>query len=468
MSLPPEKLSALLAAAEAEIDRRRRENRLSYYSPYAKQREFHDKGAAYRERLFLAGNQLGKSIAGGFEAAFHVTGRYPEDWKGRRWDRPTVGWAAGVTGEATRDTVQRILLGRTGAHGTGAIPKDALVDIQLARGVPDLVDSIVVKHVSGGNSIIGLKFYEKGREKWQGETLDWLWFDEEAPADIYTEGLTRTNATGGMVWMTFTPLLGMSEVVRRFLMEDSKDRSVTTMTIDDAEHYTPEERERIVASYPAHEREARAKGVPTLGSGRIFPVPEESIACDPIEIPRTWARIGGMDFGWDHPFAAVELAWDRDADIVYVTKAYRKREATPVIHAAALRPWADWLPWSWPHDGSNQTLSGAGEPLAGQFKAQGLNMLPERAQFEDGSIGVEAGIMEMLDRMQTGRLKVFRHLNEWFEEFRLYHRADGKVVKEADDLMSATRYAIMMLRFAETPPSERAAPRAAIPGGWMG
>ena len=76
--------------------------------------------------------------------------------------------------------------------------------------------------------------------------------------------------------------------------------------------------------------------------------------------------------------------------------------------------------------------------------------------------------MEMLDRMQTGRLKVFRHLNEWFEEFRLYHRADGKVVKEADDLMSATRYAIMMLRFAETPPSERAAPRAAIPGGWMG
>ena len=79
-------------------------------------------------------------------------------------------------------------------------------------------------------------------------------------------------------------------------------------------------------------------------------------------------------------------------------------------------------------------------------------MLPERATFSDGTNGVEAGLMDMLDRMHTGRLKVFSHLNEWFEEFRLYHRKDGKVVKEMDDLMSATRYALMMIRFARTPP----------------
>lgn len=444
-SLPPQQLSALLKTAKAELERRISENRLAHYGPYAKQREFHEKGSV-RERLFMAGNQLGKTVAGGFEAAIHATGRYPDWWQGRRFDKPTMGWAAGITGETTRDTVQRILLGRTGSHGTGSIPKEALIDVQPARGVPELIDSIRVKHVSGGTSVIGLKSYEKGREKWQGETLDWVWFDEEPPASIYTEGLTRTNATGGMVWMTFTPLLGMSEVVRRFLLENSPDRAITTMTIDDAEHYTPEERARIVASYPAHEREARSKGIPTLGSGRIFPVPDELIAIDPIAIPALWPRIGGIDFGWDHPTAAVDVAWDRDADCIYITKAYRRREATPVIHAAALKPWGP-IPWAWPHDGL-QHDKGSGDQLAEQYRKQGLDMLMERATFHDGTNGVEAGLAEMLDRMETGRLKVFRHLNEWFDEFRLYHREDGKVVKEMDDLMSATRYAMMMLRFA--------------------
>ncbi len=447
LSLPPAQLSVLLKASEATLQRRISENRLARYQPYAKQREFHSKGS-HRERLFIAGNQLGKTIAGGYEAAMHATGKYPDWWTGRRFDKPTMGWAAGITGETTRDTVQRILVGRPGSHGTGAIPKDCLIEVQPARGVPDLADSIVVKHVSGSNSIIGLKSYEKGREKWQGETLDWLWFDEEPPPDIYTEGLTRTNATGGMVWMTFTPLLGMSEVVRRFLMEDSADRSVTTMTIDDAEHYSPEQRAQIIASYPPHEREARAKGIPTLGSGRIFPVPDEDISVEAFSMPKSWVRIGALDFGWDHPTAAVEMWWDRDADIVYVAKAYRKREATPVFHAAALKPWGS-MPWAWPHDGL-QHDKGSGDQLAEQYRKQGLEMLHEKATFSDGSNGVEAGLSEMLDRMQTGRWKVFKHLTEWFDEFRLYHRDNGKVVKEHDDLLSASRYAMMMLRFARS------------------
>ncbi|WP_369210952.1 hypothetical protein [Xylella fastidiosa] len=122
-----------------------------------------------------------------------------------------------------------------------------------------------------------------------------------------------------------------------------------------------------------------------------------------------------MDFGYDHPFAAVKLAWDRDADILYVVCAYRKREATPIIHAAALKPWGVTLPWAWPHDGL-QHDKGSGDQLAEQYRQQGLAMLPQRATFEDGTNGLEAGVTEMLDRMHTGRLKVFSHLAEWFEE----------------------------------------------------
>ena len=228
-------------------------------------------------------------------------------------------------------------------------------------------------------------------------------------------------------------------------------RHVTSMTIFDVDHYSKEEAEQIIASYPPHEREARAKGIPTMGSGRVFPVPEDSITVDDRDIPRHWAQINGLDFGWDHPFAAVNLAWDRDYDRIYVTKCYRKKEATPVIHAASVRPWGEWIPCAWPHDGY-QHDKGSGLALADQYRKQNLRMLDEHATHPEGGFGTEAGLMEMLDRMQTDRFKVFASLNDWFEEFRMYHRKDGKIVKERDDLMSATRIGVMMTRFAATAP----------------
>ena len=228
-------------------------------------------------------------------------------------------------------------------------------------------------------------------------------------------------------------------------------RSVTSMTIDDAEHYTQEQREEIIASYPAHEREARVRGIPSMGSGRVFPIPEEDITCDPFPIPSHWPQIVGVDFGWDHPTAACRLAWDRDNDVIYLTAEYAKREATPIIHAAAIKPWGAWLPVAWPHDGL-QHDKGSGEALRDQYAAQGLNMLPEKATFEDGGNGVEAGVMDMLDRMQTNRWRVFSTCGGWFGEFRLYHRVNGLIVKERDDRISASRYALMMLREAMTEP----------------
>lgn len=169
----------------------------------------------------MAGNQLGKTVAGAAEVAMHLTGRYQEWWDGRRWDRPTRWWAAGVTGESTRDNPQRLLMGPPddrASWGTGFIPHASLVgEPAMSRGLANAVDMVSVRHVSGGISSLAFKSYEKGRAKWQGDTLDGLWLDEEPPLDIYTEGLTRTNATDGLVFLTFTPLLGMSDVVMLFL-----------------------------------------------------------------------------------------------------------------------------------------------------------------------------------------------------------------------------------------------------------
>jgi hypothetical protein len=182
-------------------------------------------------------------------------------------------------------------------------------------------------------------------------------------------------------------------------------------------------------------------------------VADEIIEVDPFSIPQHWVQINGVDFGWDHPFAAANLAWDRDADCIYVCKEYAIKESTPVVHAAAVKPWGDWIPVAWPHDGL-QHDKGSGEALRDQYAAQGLAMLADKATFEDGGNGVEAGIMDMLDRMQTGRWKVFKTCGGWMTEFRTYHRKDGKIVKLKDDRISASRYALMMLRHAVVKPTK--------------
>jgi hypothetical protein len=226
------------------------------------------------------------------------------------------------------------------------------------------------------------------------------------------------------------------------------------MTIEDALHYSPAQRQAIIDSYPAHEREARTMGIPVMGSGRVFPISEEQMVIEPIRIPPHWAQINGLDFGFDHPFAAINMAWDREADVLYVCKEYRERETTPLIHAGSIKPWGDWIPCAWPHDGLSHD-KGSGYALRDQYAAQQLNMLPERATFPDGGFGVEAGVMEMLDRMQTDRWKVFSTCGGWLSECRIYHRKDGLIQKVRDDLISASRYAMMMRREAKTAPRTR-------------
>lgn len=422
------------------------------------------------ENYYTAGCVHHNTFAAAAEAAIHSTGLYPEWWQGRVFEKETLGWAAGVTGEVTRDTIQKLLIGSNDEIGTGLIPKKNIIDIIPSRGVAGLADTILVRNVlSGEASTIKLKYFEQGREKFQSATINWGWPDEECPSDIYSEFLTRTNATGGMLFMTFTPLLGMTEVVRRFMMEPSEDRVDINMTIMDAEHISPEQRQIIINSYPAHEREARINGTPILGSGRIFPIAEDEVMCDPIppnDIPSHWRVLGALDFGWDHPTAAVKLLHDPDDDIIYITNVYKAKEKTPIMHAAALRPWGKDLHFAWPHDGL-QHDKGSGEQLKKLYEDEGLNMLAERAKFEDDrGNGVEAGLAEMLMRMETGRLKVYKHLSDWFEEFRLYHRKEGRVVKEFDDLMSASRYGMMCIGFAA--PIEGYASLTRIKSGsWM-
>lgn len=453
-----------------------------FYAPYPRQQEFHAAGLTRRERLFMAGNRLGKTFSGGYEVTFHTTGLYPDWWQGRRFIKQTRGWVGSVTAELTRDGAQRILLGPVGQWGTGCIPKELILDIKRARGIPDAVETVLVRNtLTGEPSQITFKAYSDGREAWQAEELDWLWFDEEPPEDIYIEGTTRTNNTLGPVFLTFTPLMGMSGVVMRFLGEKNHpDRSVTNMTIDDVGHYTDEQKRVIIDQYPDHEREARSKGIPMLGEGRIYQVAEEVLKEQPlVVVPKHWLRIIGIDFGYTHPTAAVDLALDPDTDVLHLLACYRRAKELPLIHADALKPWGAWIPVAWPRDALQHDKGGSCEQLASQYRDHGLAMLSEPAAFPDKrGYGVEAGISVLLERMRTGRFRVNVNCAEWWEEYRMYHRKknpDGtlKIFKERDDLMDATRYGVMMLRYAlanENPPAPVDRYNRKIRfggGGWM-
>lgn len=171
----------------------------------------------------MAGNRCGKTTAGGYETTLHLTGLYPAWWEGRRFDCPTEFWVAGETGLTTRDILQRELLGRWGSFGTGTLPREVIVDwTRKAGNVPETVDTILVRHVSGGVSVCGFKTYSEGRGNFQGTFKHGCWFDEEPPAPVYTEALMRTmvvpgDPRGGLIYLTFTPLLGWSDVVTSFL-----------------------------------------------------------------------------------------------------------------------------------------------------------------------------------------------------------------------------------------------------------
>lgn len=459
MTASPAELQELLKALE-QLDEHQRFNRYEYFKPYPKQRRFFDLGAEKRERLLIAGNQNGKSEAGSYEAACHLTGLYPKDWRGRRFHRPVRAWADGETSTAVRDIQQKKLCGQPGvdmAWGTGMLPRHSLVDKSLARGVTDAYDTIQVKHfrpdgTSDGISTLTFKSYEQGRTKHQGEPVDFIWCDEEPPMDIYSEIVTRTTATGGIVFTTFTPLKGMSDVVRRFLEEDNATRATVTMTIHDAEHIPAAERAAIIASWPAHERDARALGVPMLGSGRIFPYPDEAVMEPALtHIPAHWCKIWAIDFGIAHPFAAALMIWDKDNDVIHIHHTVRMSDALPLFHAQQLKAIGKAIPVAWPQDGTARE-KGSGDTLAQSYKNAGLLMLPQHATWPDGGLSTEAAIIEMQERIVTGRFKVANHLADFFQEFAMYHRKDGLIVKVQDDILSAIQKGLMMKRYARAVP----------------
>ena len=451
---------------DRELRRRKKRNRLETYYPdegplrrelYVPHIKFFEATAKAFVLAILAANRIGKSEGiGGFLIALHLTGLYPEWWVGKRFlDGPNYVWACGTTNPKTAKTVQVKLLGEINDLGTGLIPGD-LLDLDTKRmksGVVNAIESIAIKHVSGRKIPLYFKSYAEGRESFESEDPEVIWLDEEPPLDVFGECVVRATPTSlgrdpGQVYCTFTPDEGMTETVMSFLPEgklpdrdglysESGGKFIINASWDDAPHLSKEAKELLWAEIPPHQRDAKTKGIPQLGSGAVYPIDENAVIIDDIEIPVWYRRVFGFDHGWNWT-AAAWLAIDPDTGMKYIYNVYKRGMAEPPIHAAAVNARGDWIPGV--SDPTKATSSRDGQHLIGEYQELIPNL--HKATKYPGSI--EAGIFEVWKLISLGQLKVFKSCRTWLDEFRLYRRdKHGKVVPMNDHLMDCTRYAIM-------------------------
>ena len=418
-------------------------------SLYAKHLQFFAGGLAHRERLFISANRIGKTRAACYELVVHLTGLYPDWWEGRRFDHPIRAWAAGTSSKKVKEILQEELFGPVGQLGTGMLPASHILHTsRAASSIADLIDSAQVYHVSGGRSQLTLKYYEQGREAFEGTFQDVILEDEEPPLVIHAENVLRTmDTTGtgehnGLVMTTFTPLEGLSETVMHFLPDGQipdepvvQGRSIVNATWDDVPHLDAATKAELLATIPPYQLDARSRGIPVLGAGVIYPVAEDDYLVDDFEIPTHWPRAYGMDVGWNRT-AVIWGAYDREQDRWTLYYEHYRGQAEPSIHATAIKAPGPWI-------------RGVIDPAArGRSQQDGRQLMED---YRDLGLDLteaintrEAGIYQVWERLSTGRLKVCRSLSNWRKEIRLYRRDDkGNIVKLNDHLCDATRYLVM-------------------------
>lgn len=448
MALTREENETLVKVLD-ELNRRRLGNKIGFYFPdsgpyrrelYKKHLEFFKAGSTHRQRMMLAANRIGKTESVGlYEVVLHMTGNYPPWWNGRRFNKKVKVWVAGDTKQTVREILQDKLLGPAGAHGTGLIPADKLVRVvKGGGGVADSIEIVYVKSSKGGVSACTFKSYDQGRKAFQGTEQDIILLDEEPPLEVYTECLLRTMTNNGMIMLTFTPLLGMSEVVLAFIpggkfdAELESDKFVIMATWDDVPHLSDEVKKELWKSIPPFQRDARSKGVPQLGAGAIYPVPESEIVVEPFVIPKHWPRAYALDVGWNRT-AALWMAIDQETCTKYLYSEHYKAEAEPSIHATSIRARGDWIPGCIDPAARGRSQKD-GEQLIKNYDDLGLILTP-------AVNAVEAGLYRNWEMLSGGQLKVFSTLTNWLSEYRLYRRDEkGKIVKVNDHLMDCTKY----------------------------
>lgn len=415
---------------------------------YKKHYEFFANGYV-RQRLLIAGNRIGKTESGGgYEVACHAIGWYPHWWpatarkiaKGKN----LLIWVCGDTKKTCRDILQKKFMGPSLSEndiGTGLIPKKYIDRYTRASGAADTVDTIYINRIDGGTTQIVFKSYDAGRDTFQGTEVDIILLDEEPPIEVYTECLLRTMTNNGFMMLTFTPLMGMTELIDKFLNPVDKNgnvdenKKVTKATWDDVPHLSQKDKDELMASIPEFQRDARSKGIPQLGSGAIYRIALDDILVKPFEIPSYWKKVYALDVGWNRT-ACLFAAINPDTNVAYIYDELYVEKQQPIEYARTIKARGDWIP------GVVDTASVNSSQIDG-YNIHDI-LVKEGLILSFPNKSVTAGIIKTWEALTLGNLKVFDRCTNFQDEYKVYRRDEkGKVIKVKDHLMDCMRYLIM-------------------------
>lgn len=455
----------------------KRTNKKQFFKPYDFQLEFCNAGKHFKQRAFCAGNRVGKTEVGAYEMSCHLTGDYPEWWDGYRvTDSGHEFIAVGITLPSTQKILQHKLFGTNDVRdelniGTGFIPKDSIVFDPMEKDGGRIV-SCSIRHVDGGTN--KLYFFSAADEKKiMGMTLKGVWIDESDKTQcgkLYSQCVTRTLTTNGFVMQTFTPENGVDDVVKKFMDANAEDSdrlylkmaSMYDAHVNNGGHITDDMIDEVKAAAPEFEWECRIHGIPSAGSGAVFPLRDSEIISYDIEPQPHWNITCAFDIGKVVDPTVISFVATDDEGIthlieqIYLQGSIYDKDAKAIAEAIKASKYPHVLTVS-PHDGGLNSASP--ESVAKKMIEYGINVYslpfrnPQDTQLSSKPVTqqsgqsvrrIETGLQEMRTRFKEGTFKISRECTHWFKEKQTYFYLEkGEPVDKNNHCIDSSRYAFM-------------------------
>ena len=443
-----EEILKRIAEIDAELARRKNGGALSDYN---KGRKKHKKQLAFhkckkRNRWVFGGNRSGKTECGAVECLWILRGIHPY----RKNKKDTFGWCVSLSQQVQRDVAQAKIL--------KYLPKSWIADITMLSGRRDspsggIIDQIKIKNVFGGISTLGFKSCDQGREKFQGSSLDFVWFDEEPPREVYEECLMRVMDKRGDIFGTMTPLKGRTFVYAEIFLNVRKNPEVwyEFMTWEDNPYLSRREAELLETALPESSLDARKYGRFSEGKGLVYPEFDESVhVIEPFSIPPEWQDVISIDPGLNNPLSAHWYCVDWDGNVYVIAEHFASGKDVD-FHAAAIRDISRKLGWKEDSKGRIRALidSAASQRTLASAKSV-AELFCERGILVDTNVNkdVFSGISRVKSYLKKGNgepdIFIFSNCVNMIDEFRRYFWAEGdSPIKRDDHCMDELRYYIM-------------------------
>ena len=445
-----------LEEIDKEIKRRREPDVLSTYNTgslvHYKQLAFHRNPK--RNRWVFGGNRSGKTECGAVECVYLACGIHPY----RENKKEVSGWVVSLSRQVQRDVAQAKIL-----HYLNPKYIEKIVMMSGSKDSPEsgMIDFILIKNALGGVSKIGFRNCEQGREKFQGASLDFVWFDEEPPYDIYTECKMRVLDKKGDIFGTMTPLKGLTWVYNEIYLNDSKSSEVWCehMQWEDNPFLNKEEIDSLSSSMSPDELESRKYGRFVNSSGMVYSEFDENVhVIDPFDVPKDWYDKISIDPGLNNPLSAHWYAEDFDGNI-YVIAEHFEAKKDVVYHSQKIKEISERLCWPRASNGmisalidsaANQRTLASEKNVVELFYENGILVSPKVNKDMFAGISAVKSYLKTADG--KSRLFIFKNCVNMISEFKSYWWGSGdNPIKKDDHALDELRYYIMSKKGAIKP-----------------